>query len=59
MVKILNCYLYARKVCLRVQFFFGHPCIIGKNFKTGLKQIEVRAFQGRLIILAKSIIQNE
>ena len=33
MVKIFNCYLYAKKsltLCLRVQFFFGQPCIYKK-----------------------------
>ena len=30
MVKLLNCYLYTKKVmalCQRVQFVFGHPCL--------------------------------
>ena len=34
MVKILNCYLYAKKsygTLSKGAIFFGHPCIIGRN----------------------------
>ena len=39
MVKILNCYLYAKKVmalCLRVQFFLANPVIVITSLVTML-----------------------